>query len=48
MNAALVSKLKNERARKLEENGRHDSPGQNAKYVTYSLMNQFHSDESVS
>ena len=40
MNASLVNRLKHEEECKLSGDGRHDSPGHNAKYVTYSLMNQ--------
>ena len=40
MNASLVNRLKNEGECKLSGDGRHNSPGHNPKYATYSLMNQ--------
>ena len=40
MNTSLVNRLKNEGECKLSGDGRHDSLDHNAKYVTYSLMNQ--------
>lgn len=40
MNASLVSRLKVEGKRKISGDRKHDGPGHNTKYVTYSLMNQ--------
>ena len=46
MNASLVSRLEVKGECKISGDGRHDSPGHNAKYVTYPLMNQQTSDKS--
>ena len=40
MNASFVRNLKRERECKLSGDRRNDIPDLNAKYVTYSLMNQ--------